>query len=53
MDYHLKAARTGGFRFYTTDKLSFEKEFYMGIEHGMEGNMHPVDYSSIAFYYLK
>lgn len=53
LDYDLKAARTGGFRFYTTDKLSFEKEFYMGIEHGMEGNTHPVDYSSVAFYYLK
>lgn len=53
LDYHLEAARTGGFRFYTTDKLSFEKEFHMGIEHGMEGNTHPVDYSSVAFYYLK
>ena len=52
LDYHLQAARTGGFRFYTTDKLSFEKEFYMGIEHGMTGNTYPVDYSSVAFYYL-
>lgn len=52
LDYHLKASRTGGFRFYTNDKLSFEKEFYMGIEHGMVGNTHPVDYSSVAFYYL-
>lgn len=52
LDYHLQAARTGGFRFYTTDKLSFEKEFYMGIEHGMIGNTYPVDYSSVAFYYL-
>lgn len=52
LDYHLKTARTGGFRFYTTDKLSFEKEFYMGIEHGMVGNTHPVNYRSVAFYYL-
>lgn len=52
LDYHLKTARTGGFRFYTTDKLSFEKEFYMGIEHGMVGNTHPVNYKSVAFYYL-
>lgn len=52
LDYHLKTARTGGFRFYTTDKLSFEKEFYMGIEHGMMGNTHPVNYRSVAFYYL-
>lgn len=52
LDYNLKASRTGGFRFYTTDKLSFEKEFYMGIEHGMEGNTYPVDYTSVAFYYL-
>lgn len=52
LDYDLKATRTGGFRFYTTDKLSFEKVFYMGIEHGMVGNTHPVDYTSVAFYYL-
>ena len=50
LDYYLKTSRTGGFRFYTTDKLSFEKEFYMGIEHGMVGNTHPVDYSSVAFF---
>lgn len=52
LSYHLKAAYTGGYRFYTSDKLSFEKEFYIGIEHGMVGNMYPVDYSSVAFYYL-
>lgn len=52
LDYQAKASRTGGFRFYTIDKLSFEKEFYMGIEHGMVGNTYPVDYSSVAFYYL-
>ncbi len=51
LDYSLPMARTGGYRFYLTDKLSYEKELYIGIEHGPEGNMYPVDYTSVAYYY--
>lgn len=51
LDYSLPMARTGGYRFYMNDKLSFEKEFYMGIEHGPSGNKYPVDYTSVAFFY--
>lgn len=51
LDYSLPMARTGGYRFYMNDKLSFEKEFYMGIEHGPSGNEYPVDYTSVAFFY--
>ncbi|RPJ73167.1 MAG: DUF2961 domain-containing protein, partial [Alphaproteobacteria bacterium] len=43
--------RTGGYRFYLTDKLSFEKSFFMSIEHGHAGNLFPVDYTSLALYY--
>lgn len=53
LDYNARLARTGGYRFYLTDKLSFENEFYMGIEHGPEGNAYPVDYTSVAFYYAE
>lgn len=51
LDYSLPMARTGGYRFYLTDKMTFEKELYLGIEHGPEGNAYPVDYTSVAYYY--
>jgi hypothetical protein len=51
LDYSLPFCRTGGYRFYFSDKLSFEKSFYMSIEHGPAGNKFPVDYTSLAFYY--
>lgn len=51
LDYSLPMSRTGGYRFYMTDKMSFEKNFFIGIEHGPEGNAYPVDYTSVAFYY--
>lgn len=53
LDYSLPMARTGGYRFYMNDKLSFEREFYMGIEHGPSGNEYPVDYTSVAFFYAE
>lgn len=51
LDYTLALSRTGGYRFYMSDKLPYEKEFYMGIEHGWENNDYPVDYTSVAYYY--
>ena len=51
LDYSLPMARTGGYRFYMGDKLSFSQDFYMGIEHGPVGNRYPVDYTSVAFFY--
>lgn len=51
--YSLHAARTGGFRFYLTDKLSFSNKIYMGMEHGSVGSKYPVDYTSIAYYYAE
>lgn len=49
--YSIPLARTGGFRFYLTDKVSFEKNFHLTIEHSGEKNNIPVDYTSVAFYY--
>ena len=51
LDYSLPMNRTGAYRFFLSDKLSFEKEIYHGMEHGGEYNNFPVDYTSIAFYY--
>lgn len=51
LGYSIPLARTGGFRFYLGDKLSFEKQLHYTIEHGPEGNKFPVDYTSLAFYY--
>jgi hypothetical protein len=51
LDYSLPFCRTGAYRFYISDKLSFEKSFYMSIEHGPAGNKFPVDYTSLALYY--
>ena len=51
LDYSLPMSRTGGYRFYLTDKLTFENDFLMTIEHGPAHNLFPVDYTSVAFYY--
>ncbi|MGO1788247.1 MAG: glycoside hydrolase family 172 protein [Sphingobacterium sp.] len=51
LDYSLPMGRTGGYRFFMSDKMPFEKEIYHVMEHGPEGNEFPVDYTSIAFYY--
>ncbi|HDJ34650.1 MAG TPA: DUF2961 domain-containing protein [Bacteroidetes bacterium] len=44
-------SRTGGFRHYLADKLNFNEDFSLTIEHGPEGNRFPVDYRSVAFFY--
>jgi hypothetical protein len=51
LDYTLPMCRTGGYRFYLTDKMTFEKDLNITIEHGRDGNDFPVDYTSVAFYY--
>lgn len=49
--YSIPLAHTGGYRFLLTDKISFEREINMSIEHGPENNNIPVDYTSVAYYY--
>lgn len=51
LDYCNALSRTGGYRHYFNDKLNFEKDFSLNIEHGPEGNSFPVDYRSVAFFY--
>lgn len=51
LDYSLPMARTGGYRFFMTDKVTFDKNLLVTIEHGPEQNRFPVDYTSLAFYY--
>lgn len=51
LDYSLPFCRTGGFRLFLTDKISFDKTFYHSIEHGPTGNNAPGDYTSVSYYY--
>ena len=51
LDYSLPYSRTGGYRFYLSDKISFEKSIFHSIEHGPYGNQVPVDYTSLGLYY--
>jgi len=51
LDYSLPFCRTGGYRLYLADKLSFEKSIYQSMEHGPEGNEAPVSYTSLSLYY--
>lgn len=51
LEYNLPFARTGGYRLFLLDKLSFSKEIRHTIEHGPEQNNVPGIYTSVAFYY--
>ncbi|WP_300701819.1 glycoside hydrolase family 172 protein [Bacteroides sp.] len=51
LDYSLPMNRTGGYRFFLSDKMPYEKEIYHGMEHGEVGNNFPVDYTTISFFY--
>jgi len=51
LNYSLPYARTGAYRFYLSDKISFEKSIFHSIEHGPSGNQVPVNYTSLGFYY--
>jgi len=51
LDYSLPFNRTGGYRLYLSDKLTFEKSIFQSIEHGPVGNEFPVDYTSVLLYY--
>ncbi|WP_114790348.1 glycoside hydrolase family 172 protein [Niabella yanshanensis] len=49
-DYSIPLSRTGGYRFFLSDKMPFSKEIKHTIEHGPVNNR-PVTYSSVAMYY--
>ncbi len=51
LDYSIPFCRTGGYRLFISDKMSFKKSFYHSIEHGPVKNSFPVAYTSLGFYY--
>lgn len=51
LDYTLPLSRTGGYRFFLTDKMPFNKSILHQIEHGPERNNRAVQYTSVAMYY--
>ena len=51
LDYSATYSRTGGYRFYLDDKISFSKEIYQSMEHGPVGNNVPAQYTSMALFY--
>lgn len=51
LGYDLKTGRTGGFRWFLSDKQSFRNSYRLTIEHGPEKNDIDVDYTSIACFY--
>lgn len=52
LEYNQMSSRTGGYRFYLNDKLTFANSFNLTIEHQPDANT-PVktDYTSLAFFY--
>ena len=51
LDYSLPFARTGGYRLFLSDKISFQESFFHSIEHGPVGSAFPVEYTSTGMYY--
>lgn len=51
LDYSLPLGRTGGYRFFLSDKMPFSKSILHSIEHGPVGNNRKVRYISVAMYY--
>jgi Protein of unknown function (DUF2961) len=51
LDYSLPLHRTAGYRFYLSDKIPFEKDFFQSIEHGLNASGIPAIYTSLSFYY--
>ena len=51
LDYSLPFCRTGGYRLFISDKISFGKSLFHSIEHGPIGNSFPSDYTSAGIYY--
>lgn len=51
LDYSLPFCRTGGYRLFIGDKISFEQSLFQSIEHGPTGNTFPGWYTSTSYYY--
>ena len=54
LDYDLMRSRTGGYRFYLSDKLNFDQSFNLTIEHQAEAeNNIQADYTSLGMFYAE
>lgn len=53
LGYSAPLLRTGGYRFYLSDKIPFGKSIQQYIEHGKSKKGAPAFYKSLAFYYMK
>ena len=52
LTYDLMTSRTGGYRFYLTDKLNFNDSFKLTIEHQPEDKINVrTDYTSVGLFY--
>ncbi len=51
LNYSVPLARTAAYRFYMGDKVNFDENYKLTIEHGATNNQWAVDYGSVAFYY--
>jgi hypothetical protein len=51
LDYSAVYSRTGGYRFYLDDKISFSKAIFQSMEHGPEHNSVAAQYTSLALFY--
>jgi len=51
LDYSIPLCRTGGYRFFLTDKISFRESLLQTMEHGPEFNLVPADYTSVSYFY--
>ncbi len=51
LEYSTALSRTGGYRYFLTDKISFNKSLLQTIEHGPQHNLFPSDYTSVSYYY--
>jgi hypothetical protein len=52
--YDLMTSRTGGYRFYLSDKLNFDKSFQLTIEHQPDAqNNVKTDYTSLGLFYAE
>ncbi len=54
LEYDQMTSRTGGYRFYLSDKLNFDKSFKLTIEHQPEDKTNvKTDYTSIGLFYAE
>jgi hypothetical protein len=54
LEYDLMTSRTGGYRFYLSDKLNFKESFKLTIEHQPDAkNNVQTDYTSLAMFYAE